>query len=263
MKEISKIGRIGVLLTRAPADAAALRRALERLGYRVHQFGAIRTAPPRRLEPLRSAVAAIGAFTDVVIASRPAAEALTRAMKDAGQSPRSLRALRVIAVGPATARALRGWGFSKVLVPRSTTGRGVVDLLRRLGDATGRRVLLPAVEDGRVEIEHGLRALGARVERVEAYRTVLATRMPISLRRALDAQRIQAALFASPSAVRAFATCCGKRRCTRLAPGLWTIAIGPTTRDALLAAGFERVVQSTATATASLAAAVRRVLPGR
>jgi uroporphyrinogen-III synthase len=250
-----------VLIARAERDALPLADELRSRGLRSIAFAAIRTSAPRDLAPLREAAAHIEGFTDVVFASRAAVDALASAIARAGRVPRDLAGVRVVAVGPATARAAREAGFARVVRPREASGRGVVAAFG--APLRGRRVLLPAAADGRREVEAGLRGAGARVVRVEAYRTILASRLPGLVRRALDSGSVRAIVFASPSGVAAFVRSAGKKRTRSLTASLAAVAIGKTTRAALAQAGFRRLVTSRSTGARALAAAVERALGGR
>ncbi|MBI1852027.1 MAG: uroporphyrinogen-III synthase [Planctomycetes bacterium] len=252
--------KLRVLIARAEGDAAALAEILRRRGYRPETFAAIRTRGPRRRRGLERAASRAAQFTDVVFASRASVHAFVAALARSGQKVQDLGHARIIAVGPATARAARAAGFRKALRPNDASGRGVLAMFASQRDLGDRRVLLPAAANGRREIADGLRSLGARVTRVEAYRTVLASRMPEGIRRALDAGEFGAAVFASPSGVSAFVKCAGPRRMRRLVATLATVAIGATTAAALSNAGFERVFRSRLTNPAALGATVARAV---
>src|SRR5215467_9478330 len=96
----------------------------------------------------------------------------------------------------------------------------------------GQRVLLPTSDRGRAVLPDGLRARGAVVDVLVAYRTIA----PEILERALVAGLsggVDAAVFASPSAVQGVAEV--------LPPGIPpppAIVIGPTTEAAARAAGL-------------------------
>jgi uroporphyrinogen-III synthase/uroporphyrinogen III methyltransferase/synthase len=125
----------------------------------------------------------------------------------------------------------------------------------------GRRVLLPRPAEGRPELLEGLRAAGADVAAVEAYRTVPAPAEAIRpLVAWLEAGEIDAVAFASPSAVRAVVAGLGDAatllRRVRLA------AIGPTTADALRAEGLEVAAQPARYTGVDLADAVAQAVAG-
>ena len=96
---------------------------------------------------------------------------------------------------------------------------------------------MPRAADGRPELCDGLRAAGAEVADPIAYRTVTAAPGSLAALGALLRQgRVDAVTFASPSAVRGVVAGLGADA-GRLA-GVLLGAIGPTTAEALAAAGF-------------------------
>jgi uroporphyrinogen III methyltransferase/synthase len=117
-------------------------------------------------------------------------------------------------------------------------------------------VLVPSSTRARDELVRGLRELGAEVDVVAAYATVEPAGLAAAVARCLD-EGCDLALFASPSAVEAFAHAAGER-----ARGLRVAVIGPTTEAAARAAGM--AVEATARpATAEgLVAAAERALGG-
>ncbi|MDX1650579.1 MAG: uroporphyrinogen-III synthase, partial [Myxococcota bacterium] len=109
--------------------------------------------------------------------------------------------------------------------------------LRAEGPPAGRCVLLPRAEGGREVLARGLREAGARVVEAAVYRTDPVPGAGAAVDAALRAGRLDALLFASPSAVRAVASElseAGRAAAARALVG----AIGPTTAAALREAGL-------------------------
>ena len=101
----------------------------------------------------------------IVVASARAADALIAARGD-------LPLPEVWAVGPATARALSAAGIAAHVPPVAKDGATLAHALIAARPLAGRRVLVPRAEDGRDDAIDALRAAGAEVEAVVAYRTV-------------------------------------------------------------------------------------------
>jgi uroporphyrinogen-III synthase len=113
-------------------------------------------------------------------------------------------------------------------------------------------VLVPASSQARAELASGLRGMGAAVEVVAAYSPIEPAGLAQAVGRCLE-QGFDLALFASPSAVEAFAGAAGDR-----AAGLPVVVIGPTTEAAARAAGLDvRGVASPSTFEALVATAER------
>jgi uroporphyrinogen III methyltransferase/synthase len=148
---------------------------------------------------------------------------------------------RVACIGPKTAQAARDLlGLRVDLVPHEHHARALASALPvGLGD----RVLMPASMIARPELGHCLKAKGAAVDQVSAYRTT-------SSAAELDApalveQSIDAVTFASPSAVCAFAEQF-KRQGIALSrlQGATIACIGPSTYESALSNGFPEAVMA-------------------
>lgn len=145
---------------------------------------------------------------------------------------------KVAAVGTATARALeeRGW-------PVFTVGDGgAAELARAMGrdvPLDGVRVLFPAGSRARQTLEDALASRGARVDRVEAYRTVATVPDARGIRAALEGG-VDVVTFTSPSAVRSLRHALASGWPSAL-DGSEIAAIGRTTARTAHAAGLRRV----------------------
>jgi uroporphyrinogen-III synthase len=137
---------------------------------------------------LDNALAEIRRYNWVIFTSRNGVEAVFRRI-------RSIHGPRVAAVGPTTAAELRNHGVEPDLVPNEHVGEA---LLGALGEVSGRRFLLPRADIARSDLPDGLRARGAIVDDIAAYRTRSA-REPRP-----DLADVDAVTFASSSSVRGF-----------------------------------------------------------
>lgn len=187
----------------------------------------IRIAPPADPRALAAAIERwnAGAFDWLVVTSANTAAVLTGARRPAGS--------RVAAVGPATARALRGIGLDADLQPPADFS--AAGLARALVDAAGRdpvRLLLPVSEIAGDALEGALHGAGHTVERVTAYRTIPEPPDPGFDGRVGAGAEVDAILVTSASVAAAVA-----RRFPGLPGTVRLAAIGGPSADALAAAG--------------------------
>jgi len=140
--------------------------ALGALGLDVVAMPVTRFAPAADPEALVRALAA-GGHAAIVVASPRAAYELGRAEAIAlAELP------EVWAVGPSTKRALE---IAKISSTHPADARDGAELAAKLvaaRDLKGRKVLVPRAEEGRDEAIKVLRAAGAEIDEVIAYRTV-------------------------------------------------------------------------------------------
>lgn len=226
-----------VVVTRGKGSEGkdALAARLEELGAEVRALPSIAFAPPADPAPLDAALRALERFDWAVFTSANAVDRTVERLRALGLDPAALGRLRLAAVGPATAERLAAAVRAPDVVPAEAKG----DVLARtLGDQVrGRRVLFPRPAEGRPETVAGLLAAGAELTAVEAYRTVPAPPEALALLAGwLAAGEVAAVAFASPSAVAAVLAALGER--SALLRGVLVAAIGPTTADALRAAGL-------------------------
>lgn len=278
---------VRVVTTRGASHEDRLRALLEAEGADVLSWPTSEYPPPRDPRPLKAALARLDRFDWVVFTSARAVAATGegRAAPAAAGSPAAAPgrapAPRVAVVGPATARAAAGAGWTVAVEGRGPGARGLADQVAATFPLAGACVLFPAASGAAPTLEDEFTALGARVTRVEAYRTVV-TPPPAEHVRADLAAGVDVVAFASPSAVEAVdralggevaaptgdgatgdartgdaPTADGTRALARALAGIAVVCIGPTTAEALARRGISDVrVAATATLEAMVEAAV-------
>jgi len=108
----------------------------------------------------------------------------------------------VAAVGAATAQALDEAGFERVLTPESGHDSEALLAHRALREVSGARILVVRGEGGREHLAGALRARGAHVDYLEAYRRVVPESDPGPVRKLLGEGCIRAVVAASAEGVR-------------------------------------------------------------
>lgn len=239
------------LVTRRAEQSGGLVAQLREAGAVVLEAPAIATAPPEDASALDAELGRAGRFDWIVFTSANAVKAVVERRPGASWP-------RLASVGPATSQAIEeALGRGPDLVPDADfRAEGLAAALVARGVA-GARILLPLSDRARDTLETALRAAGARVVRVVAYRTVAPPGAAEALAAALS-EGFEMALFASPSAVENVVALLGER-----ARGLPSAVIGPVTERAARAAGLDvRVVAEPSTA-AGLVAGLVRLYAGR
>lgn len=242
-----------VVVTRASAQAGALRGALDALGAEVLELSALRIVPLDP-EPLREALDRIDEYDWIVFTSQNAVALLWESLRVAGRDARALAGRKLACVGRATADALRARGLVAEVVPERFVAEGVLEALDLRDDVRGRRMLYVAAEGARDALPEGLANRGCTVDVVPVYRTASDGAGSAALREALAAGRIDAVTFASASAVRGYVDAVGAELARR-APA---VSIGPVTSDAVRAAGIPLGGEATQASITGLAEATVR-----
>lgn len=154
-----------VVVTRAAHQAEELAAPLRALGFDVVLLPAIGIAPPADPLPLMAAARSCERYDWIVFSSVNAVEAFTAHLT---ALPRS----RIATVGAATRAAAERAHLAVSLTPDEYIAEALVAAFAR-EDLRGRRILIPSAAVTRDLIAPALRARGADVDVVEAYRNVV------------------------------------------------------------------------------------------
>jgi uroporphyrinogen III methyltransferase/synthase len=189
-----------IIVTRAREQAGELSHRLAELGAEPIEVPAIRIAPVEDAHSLDRAIERLSSYDWVIFTSRNGATAFWQRLEALGLDGRALEGARVAAIGPATAAALRAQGIEPDYVPEEYVAEAI---LAGIGDVAGRRILLPRADIARRALAEGLRARGAHVDEIVAYRTLPAD-APLP-----DLSQADAITFTSSSTVRHFVRAVG------------------------------------------------------
>lgn len=226
------------LVTRAEGQAGALEEALEALGLEVVAVALTRVEPVAGVLPERRPGDVI-AFTSANAASALAERGALGWLSGA----------EVVAVGPATAAALRGLGVAPTLIPATATGAGLAETL-----GPRRRVLHPRAVEALESLREGVEANGGEYVAAPVYRVVANPEAAAAVAAALPVDVIP---LASPSAARALVALGLDLGAARV------VVIGPTTAAACEALGLTVAAVAKEASAAGLAEVASRVAQAR
>ena len=231
-----------VLVTRARTQAGALAARLEALGAEVLEMPAIRIEPPESYAPLDEAIAQLDGYHWVVFTSVNGVDAFFARLALGGRDARALP--RVAAIGPATRERLSENGIRADCQPEQFTGEALVEALGRQADLAGQRVLLARAAEAPPTVPEGLAALGAQVDEVAAYRTVVGADTDGEAIGRLMAGEVDWVTFTSSSTVRGFVAAVGRQRLSALSHATRFVSIGPVTSHAARELGLRVAVEA-------------------
>ena len=240
-----------IVVTRARAQASSLSARLGELGADVIEMPAIRIEP-LDLGPLSVAIARLRDYGWLVFTSQNTVDIVWRAMRDHGMDARSLGTVRIAAIGRATGDALLQRGLAADVIPERYVAESLLDALQGRTDVRGQRVLLPQAVDARDVLADGLRALGAQVDAIPIYRTVIDGAGAERVAERLRAGEIDFVTLTASSTARFFVDAVGGEAARR-AP---IASIGPVTSAAARALGLRVVIESAESTIDGLVAAI-------
>ena len=261
-----------ILVGRARHQASVLSSGLRELGANVVEIPFIEIRKPRSYTPLDSALNNLHDYDWLILTSVNGVDAVWDRLHKLDLTKRHLRHLKVAAIGPATRKAIEKRGIKVNVVPEEYVAESVVKSLRK--QVAGKRVLLARARVARDVIPRELRKLGAKVDVVEAYETVIPQSSRTRLRTILkdSKRRPDVITLTSSSTARNFIALLGKNawrgrprpRKANPLDGVRFASIGPVTSSTLRELGLPVDIEATQYTIPGLikAIAIARVEPG-
>ena len=246
---------VRVLVTRARGQAEEMSSLLRTQGADVVEIPVLQIVAPRSWIGLDSALRQISKYDWLILTSANGVEALEKRMRRLRIPLRSLRHLRVAAIGPATRAALESRGVRVHVTPKEYVAESVAGVLK--SRVNGQRVLLVRAAVAREVLPEELRRAGAQVTVATAYETRAPREAAPQLKR----------LFIEPAKRPAVVTCTSSSAAnnylelTRGIPEGRRVAfasIGPITSSTLRQKGIEPAVEARSYTAKGLAQAIVR-----
>jgi uroporphyrinogen III methyltransferase / synthase len=229
-----------IVITRAPEQAPTFFRALNEKGADVTVLPCIDFVPPQDWSPLDSALSRLSQFDWIAFTSQNAVRFFSQRARELNLAPLHLRAAgpKIAALGTATAEVAGKEGLPPDFIAAAArSGSEFVEAFA--SRARGAKVLLPASDQAGDRIAEALRAVGADVTSVVAYRTCMPESLDGDALARIRREGADLIFFGSPSAVRNFVRMMNKDTLDWLVESSAFGAIGPTTAQAIRDAGIE------------------------
>lgn len=228
MSIMSSLNGKRVLVTRPKAQAEGFVERLAEVGAVAVVFPTIEIAPPEDTRALDRAISQLEVYAWVIFTSVNGVAAFWERAAALGKEAAAQENMRAAAIGPATAQALAMYGVEAEFVPGEYVAEAILAGLAKLGDVSGKRILLPRAEIARKALFDGLVREGAFPEEIAVYRTLPGK--PDAQAWAELERGVDAATFTSSSTVRNFAALVGERAGKILEHAV-VACIGPVTAE--------------------------------
>jgi uroporphyrinogen-III synthase/uroporphyrinogen III methyltransferase/synthase len=246
-----------VLVTRAAHQAGKLSEALRARGIEPVEVPVLEIQLPLSFAALDAALRELPTYDWLIVTSANTVRALVERAEEIGVPLATAGKMLFAAVGEATANAVRKAGFDVAVVPEHYVAESLADVLA--DRVAGKRILVARAEVARDVIPEALRAAGAHVDVVEAYRNAMPAEAPEHLRHVLG-QGIDAATFTSSSSVTHLADAARAAGIAFPFDGVKAVSIGPITSQTLREAGWEPTAEASPSDIPGLVAAVAGIL---
>ncbi len=222
-----------IVVTRAQEQAGELSQLLKGYGAHVIQFPTIKIIPPESWYPVDRAIANLETYHWIIFTSTNGVKFFLKRLKLKKRRLAEFSGLRFCAIGPRTAHEIEKAGAKVNVVPDQYCAESLVQRLGIEG-MEGRRILLARAAKARDLVPKELRKLGAAVDVVEVYQTIMPNINKREIERVFQGERIDLITFTSSSTVNHFIQMCEEKGGLRnpLA-GVTVAAIGPITANTL------------------------------
>jgi uroporphyrinogen-III synthase len=249
-----------VLVGRARHQAGALSADLRKLGAEVIEIPFIEIRRPSSYKPLDAALENLAGYDWLILTSVNGVDAFWGRLRKLHLTRRRVKHLKIAAIGPATRKAIEKHGLRVAVVPKEYVAESVVSSLR--SRVKGKRVLLARAKVARDVIPRDLRKLGAQVDVVEAYETVIPEPSRGRLRAVLKSATLgpDVITFTSSSTVRNFVALGGG---SHELDGMKLASIGPVTSATLRELGLPVDIEAVEYTIPGLVAAIVRAAKPR
>ncbi len=223
-----------VVVTRKSDQAKTMIDRLQELGAEPFFFPVIETIAPNDLSPLDNALNNLSQYQGVIFTSVNGVRFFAKRLKAIDQDIRELKGLQVFTIGPRTAEAVRDMGIRVDVVPENFVAESLIESMKNI---KGQRFLLPRATVAREILPKRLREMGALVDVVPAYQTILPDTPVETLAKRLEAGSVDVITFTSSSTVNNFLALTGEK----LLPAVKKVriaCIGPVTEKTAREAGL-------------------------
>jgi len=233
-----------IVITRARAQASGLVSQLTRLGAQCIEIPTIKIIPAKEVTPLKTAIDRLREFDWLVFTSVNGVKFFFETLFDMGKDVRALGHLKLACIGPVTKERLADYGIISDILPQTYRAESVVEAFSTT-DMLGKKVLLPRAKVARTILPEELTRMGAVVDEVTAYETILSEEGKETLVSMLTDKKIDAVTFTSSSTVSNFMTLLESRDTAKLLKEVTMASIGPITSDTIRSFGIEPDIEAT------------------
>lgn len=220
---------VKILITRPEEQNLLLSSKLRNLGATTVELPTITILSPQSTDRLDRSILRLLHYDWLIFTSVHGVRFFSQRLEALGEPLDKLKQVKVAAIGPATAAALKRLGKEPDYVPVQYLSEKIAV---GLGDVKGKQILLPRADIASKNLPDLLRQRGAKVEEVVAYRTVIPEGLSADRVKSVLNQGIDVVAFTSPSTVRNLVQAVGTNELGVLLKGVKVACIGPVTAEA-------------------------------
>lgn len=229
-----------IAVTRARTQASELVSQLTALGAQVLEVPTIEIVPPDSWAEVDQAIGNLAQTHWVVFTSTNAVAGFMTRIFELGSDVRAFSNVKVATIGQATAEALEKYHIRVDLQPVKRVSEGLLDALKKQGDLSGVKVLVPSAAQSRRVLANGLTEAGAVVTEVSVYKTVQPKALPKRFTEVMADGSLDLITFTSSSTVENLVNMLGH---PNVLQDVKVACIGPITANTARSLGFKIAIQ--------------------
>jgi uroporphyrinogen III methyltransferase / synthase len=235
-----------IVVTRAREQASSFLAGLKELGASCIEFPTIEIIPPDDWAPIDNAIERIKEYNWLIFTSVNGVKYFYKRLFENSKDVRALKDIRVCAIGPKTAEEVKEYGIIPDMMPPEYRAEAVIELFKKL-KAEDLKILLPRAKEAREILPDELRKMGAEVDVVDAYQTVMPKNRVALISKMLEAHEIDMITFTSSSTVTNFMGMFGNNadQVKEFLKDVDIASIGPITSETARKLGLKVTVEPT------------------
>ncbi|MEI6127897.1 MAG: uroporphyrinogen-III synthase, partial [Pseudomonadota bacterium] len=217
-----------ILITRPEAQALTFAELISGLGGEPVLFPTVEIVKEPDLSPLYAAFKNIESYDWIIFTSVNAVEIFFTELAVQHVDIRTLKGIRLCAIGPETKSRLIQRGLGVDVVPEQFRAEGLLDAVKEKMKL-GQKVLLPRARNARPVLPEGLRNFGVLVNEIGLYCAAVPRSLDASVLEEILHGHMDIITFTSSSTVSNFAEIIGKENLAGLFSKATVACIGPIT----------------------------------
>ncbi|MFU0824642.1 uroporphyrinogen-III C-methyltransferase [Clostridium sp.] len=219
-----------IVVTRSRAQSSKLVDNIMNLGGNPIEFPTIKIEKIKPNEALDREIERLSQYSYIIFTSENGVKIFFDRLFELNYDSRKLGNIKIVAIGPATSKALKERGIAADIIPKRFVGEAVVEELQGILSKKD-RILIPRASEARPYLVEKLSEICDVVE-CKTYRTVKGEGNKEEILELLNEDKIDYVTFTSSSTVKNFVEIIGKENLDKL-KNTKIISIGPITSNTI------------------------------
>lgn len=246
---------VDVVLTRSIIDSMNFTRPLYNKGWSVEGCPSIDIVEAKTFIDSPNPIISTHYYDWLIFCSRHAVKFLLDRMSADGTLSYFIKSKKIVAVGPETAKVVRGYGVKVDFIPDEYSAAGIIRHFKQR-NITNQSILLPIGDRSDSYLKRELVNLGNQCTSVVLYHNVIPKSVIGSTLNRLKSSTIRCVAATSPSAMQNLVEVAKEKNMLDIIENASVASIGESTTRACKEMGFDVLIQAEVSTLAGLADAI-------